>query len=202
MEFAYANDIILGHVCLRRTSLQWRHECDDVSNHHCFDCLLNSKCRSKKTSWLRITGLCAENPSVDYPLQRSSNAKNIPYNDVIIYMCDLCFFLQTAQLYNNWMMNLNCSLWHYFSEKKQLKSLWYNGGKIYYSCIKSFIGNVVRCWRIHCGWQSEQIISRLVKVFPWMTIFITPIKKSVLHLKKLPLQGVYIVNKIRHVIFS
>ena len=41
--------------------LQWRHNgCDGVSNHRRIDCLLNpmSRRRSKKTSMLRVTGLC------------------------------------------------------------------------------------------------------------------------------------------------
>ena len=44
-------------------TLQWYHNGrDGVSNHQPHDCLLNrlSRCRSKKTSKLRITGLCAE----------------------------------------------------------------------------------------------------------------------------------------------
>ena len=41
--------------------LQWRHNgCDYVSNHQAHDCLLNRLFRriSKKTSKLRVTGLC------------------------------------------------------------------------------------------------------------------------------------------------
>ena len=42
-------------------ALQWRHyERDGVSNHQNHDCLLNSlfRCRLKKVSKLRVTGLC------------------------------------------------------------------------------------------------------------------------------------------------
>ena len=45
-------------------SLQWRHnERDGVSNHKPYDCLLNRlfRRRSKKTSKLRVTGLCGGN---------------------------------------------------------------------------------------------------------------------------------------------
>ena len=44
-------------------SLQWRHNGgDSVSNHHPHDCLLNGlfRGRSKKTSKLRVPGLCAD----------------------------------------------------------------------------------------------------------------------------------------------
>ena len=45
-------------------SLQWRHNgCDSVSNHQPHDCFLNRlfRRRSKKTSKLRVTGLCEGN---------------------------------------------------------------------------------------------------------------------------------------------
>ena len=46
-------------------SLQWRHnERKSVSKHRRLDCLRNRlfRCGSKKTSKLRVTGRCAENP--------------------------------------------------------------------------------------------------------------------------------------------
>ena len=62
--------------------LQWRHnERDDVSNHQRFDCLLNRlfRRRSKKTSKLRVTGLCEGNSPVtgEFPAPRASNAENV-----------------------------------------------------------------------------------------------------------------------------
>ena len=59
---------------------QWRHnERDGVSNHQCLHCLLNHlfRRRSKKTSKLRVTGLCEGNPPVTggFPSQRVSNAE-------------------------------------------------------------------------------------------------------------------------------
>ena len=63
-------------------SLQWRHNgYDNVSNHQPHDCLLNSlfKGRSKKTSKLRATGLCAGNSLVtgEFPAKMASNAENV-----------------------------------------------------------------------------------------------------------------------------
>ena len=61
-------------------SLQWRHNghCG-VSNHQTRDRLLNSLFthRSKKTSKLRVTGLCAGNLPVtgEFPAQMASNAE-------------------------------------------------------------------------------------------------------------------------------
>ena len=63
-------------------ALQWRHNGGDgVSNHHPDDCLLDRlfRCRSKKTSKLRFTGLCAGNSPVtgECPAQTASNAENV-----------------------------------------------------------------------------------------------------------------------------
>ena len=70
--------LICSHVI--RHSLQWRHNGhDSVSNHQPHDCLLNRlfRRRSKKTSKLRVTGLCAGNSPVtgEFPTQRASNAE-------------------------------------------------------------------------------------------------------------------------------
>ena len=69
--------------------LQWRHnELDGVSKHQPHDCLLNRlfRRRSKKTSKLRVTGLCAGNSSGtgEFPTQRASNAENVTFDDVIM----------------------------------------------------------------------------------------------------------------------
>ena len=62
--------------------LRWRHNgYDSVSNHQPHDCLLNRLFRrkSKKTSKLRVTGLCAGNSpgTGEFPAQRTSNAENV-----------------------------------------------------------------------------------------------------------------------------
>ena len=65
-----------------RWPLQWRHvERDGVSNHQPHDCLLNRlfRRRSKKTSKLRVTGLCEGNSpgTGEFPAQRASYAENV-----------------------------------------------------------------------------------------------------------------------------
>ena len=62
-------------------SLRWRHNGHDgVSNHQHHHCLLNHLfgCRSKKTSKLRVTGLCVGNSpgTGEFPAQRTSDAEN------------------------------------------------------------------------------------------------------------------------------
>ena len=64
------------------TTLLWRHnDHDGVSNHQPRGCLLNRlfRRRWKKTSKLRVTGLCAGNSpgTGEFPAQRASNAKNV-----------------------------------------------------------------------------------------------------------------------------
>ena len=61
--------------------LQWRHNGRDcVSNHQPRDCLLNRlfRGRSKKTSQLHVTGLCAGNSpgTGEFSAQMASNAEN------------------------------------------------------------------------------------------------------------------------------
>ena len=63
-------------------ALQWRHnERDGVSNHQPHGCLLNRLFgrRSKKTSKLRVTGLCKGNSPVtgEFPVQRASHTENV-----------------------------------------------------------------------------------------------------------------------------
>ena len=63
-------------------TLQWRHNGrDGISNHHSHDYLLNRlfRCRSKKTSKLRVIGLSDGNPPVtgEFPKQRASDAENV-----------------------------------------------------------------------------------------------------------------------------
>ena len=77
-------------VALGYISLQWRHnESDSVPNHRRLDCLLSCLFirRSKKTSKLRVTGLCGGNtlvtggPSHKGPVTR----KVFPHDDGIMF---------------------------------------------------------------------------------------------------------------------
>ena len=75
----------IRHVTLwvRCLPLQWRHNGrDGVSNHQPYNCLLDHlfRRRSKKTSKLRVTGLCEGNSPVtgEFPAQMTSNSENVP----------------------------------------------------------------------------------------------------------------------------
>ena len=63
-------------------TLQWHHNVhDSISNHQPHDCLLNHlfRHRSKKTSKLHVTGLCARNSpgTGEFPAQMASYTENV-----------------------------------------------------------------------------------------------------------------------------
>ena len=76
------NQLSSDTVNVSLSSLRWRHnELDGVSDHQPHDCLLNRLFgrRSKKTSKLRVTGLCAGNSpgTGEFSAQMASNAENV-----------------------------------------------------------------------------------------------------------------------------
>ena len=63
-------------------ALQWHHNGrDSISNHQSRECLLSRliRRRSKKTSKLHVTGLCAGNSpeTGEFPAKRTSNVENV-----------------------------------------------------------------------------------------------------------------------------
>ena len=85
------------HICgwgLAQTylALQWRHnDHDGVSNHQPHGCLLNRlfRRRSKKTSKLRVTGICVGNSPgpVNSPHKGPVTRKMFPFDDDIKRKC-------------------------------------------------------------------------------------------------------------------
>ena len=78
-------------------SLQWHHnKHDGVSNHQPQYCVLNClfTCRSKKTSKLRVTGLCEGNSpeTGKFPAKRASNAENVSiwWRHHVLHMLPTC----------------------------------------------------------------------------------------------------------------
>ena len=68
-------------------SLRWCHNGrDSVSNHQPHDCLLNRlfRRRSKKTSKLRVTGLCVGNSPGNSPHKWPVTRKMFQFDDVIM----------------------------------------------------------------------------------------------------------------------
>ena len=85
------NDLPVVMLCYLICSLQWRHNGrDGISNHQSHHCLLNClfRRRSKKTSKLLVTGLCAKNSPVtsEFPAQlRPVTRKMFPFDDGIMW---------------------------------------------------------------------------------------------------------------------
>ena len=82
-------------------TLRWRHNGrDSVSNHQPRDCLLNRlfRYKSKKTSQLRVTGLCVGNSpgTGEFPAQMASNAENFSiwwrHHEYVIELGQHCAF--------------------------------------------------------------------------------------------------------------
>ena len=88
-------------------TLQWGHNGHDgISNHQPYDYLLNRlfRCRSKKTSKLRVTGLCAGNSPVtgEFPAQRASKVENVS-----IWWChheNMCDFFNPSRSSDVYML--------------------------------------------------------------------------------------------------
>ena len=86
------------------TPLRWRHnEHGGVSNHQPHHCLLYRLfgCRSKKTSKLGVTGLCAGNSpgTGEFPAQMASNAEMFPFDDVImLYVVTYLYYMDPPEL--------------------------------------------------------------------------------------------------------
>ena len=97
-QFVHVGLIVNKQTCLGakngkcycpNLSLRWRHsDCDGVSNHQPHGCLLNRlfRRRSKKTSKLRVAGLCVGNSPgpVNSPHKGPVTRKMFPLDDVIM----------------------------------------------------------------------------------------------------------------------
>ena len=84
-EFSCCRGCKLPHHT--HSPLELRHsERDSFSDHQPHDCLLNRlfRRRSKKTSKLRVTGLCAGNSpgTGEFPAQKAVTRKMFPFDDV------------------------------------------------------------------------------------------------------------------------
>ena len=109
------------NIIILPQSLQWGHnERDGVSNHQPHGCLLNRlfRRRSKKTSKLRLTGLCAGNSPAtgEFPAQMASNAENVSiwwlhHDSPYVMITDLYTFLLSI----NDIYAIN---WHTFGQNK------------------------------------------------------------------------------------
>ena len=97
------------HENTGKFALQWHHnDHDGVSNHQPRGCLLNRlfRRRSKKTSRLRVTGLCVGNSTgpVNSPHKGPVTRKMFPFDDVIM---DFTFHYLSQHFSNTFLCNSN-----------------------------------------------------------------------------------------------
>ena len=107
---------------VKHTTLQWRHnERHGVSNHQPHHCLRNRlfRRRSKKTSKLRVTGLCAGKSPVtgEFPAQRASYVENVSiwwrHHEIpwrLNKMIDILQTLLAYVIYQNIYIHIDMSL--------------------------------------------------------------------------------------------
>ena len=119
------------HSPTKVLSLKWRHnDHDSVSNHQPHGCLLNRlfRRRSKKTSKLRVTGLCVGNSPalVNSPHKWPVTRKMLPFDDVIMeytrryYGANVKLFFQLLPLNGKITVYLYCPWWHYKNTAMQI----------------------------------------------------------------------------------
>ena len=150
--------------------LWWRnHGRDGVSNHKPHHCLLNRlfRRRSKKTSKLRVTGLCAGNwPGTgEFPGQMASNAENVSiwwrhhavwhlcslhgsmFNGKLLY-CFSCKIIIRPGL--EYLANFLCSIiaGHFVHNKK-------NVGYVLHSYLTRITADSLRC-HTHVRYQCDK----------------------------------------------
>ena len=115
-----------------RDPSQWCHnELNGISNHQCLDCLLNRvfRHRSKKTSKLRITGLCEGNSLVNSPHKGPVTRKMFPFDDIIMpcirrswghFTNDFCIIIQIQ-----WKIGFkcNCTMGYHITTKFEMITL-------------------------------------------------------------------------------
>ena len=114
----------MNHIYDHDNTLHWRHnDHGGVSNYQPHDCLLNRlfRRRSKKTSKLRVTGLCAGNSpgTGEFPTQMASNAENVS-----IWWChhDLKHIYQPTL--NKVNQHGSCFIWMYHFCSRGRDFLW------------------------------------------------------------------------------
>ena len=119
----------------RPVTLHWRHnDQDGVSNHQPHGCLLNRlfRRRSKKTSKLRVTGLCVGNSPgpVNSPQKGPVTRKMFPFDDVIMNFSHTGTVTREMFPFDDVIMNTSSILYAGITSEKY-----------FFLCGKSWIGS-------------------------------------------------------------
>ena len=151
-------------------SLQWRHNGrDSVSKHQPHGCLLNRlfRCRSKKTSKLRVTGVCGgiHRGPVNSPHKWPATRKMLPFHDVIVFFHieDTDLFILHSQYQVCWFSSIS-RLMIFITRALAAIVLTYLSKNITVSKPKGFMQitkrNERRKFSTHHWWDAEQLLSR------------------------------------------
>ena len=151
----YYNSMVEGakhaglHIHVAPNPLRWRHNWrDSVSNHQPHDCLIMRlfRRRSKKTSKVRVTGLCAVNSleTGEFPTQMASNAKVFPFEDVImIFGENLMSSVPCCKLWFGYECIWTCFLQNMFIVNKTLNRNVYTVPMKYLSSMYFYYCNLL-----------------------------------------------------------
>ena len=136
--------------------LQWRHNGHDgVSNHQPDDSLLNLsfRRRSKKSSKLRVAGLCEGNSSVtgEFPARRASNMENVSI----------------------W--------WRHHDGTVTATSFIHSENNKFRNIVYQWVPNGIKIWLILKLWQEkEPFITRITNSLYWMALWFNNIIISII----------------------
>ena len=140
---------------LYQLSLHWRHnDHDSVSNHQPHGCLLKRlfRRRSKKTSKLRVTGLCVGNSPgpVNSPHKGPVTRKMFQFDDAIMFIP---------------FVHRSCICWGILSKIKLIHRLNWNSGRMRFQFETYLV------WIVYCKgpgtWSLETPINYRVDLNHW-----------------------------------
>ena len=150
--------------------LQWRHNGrNSVSNHQPHDCLPNRlfRRRSKKTSKLRVTGLCAGNSpgTGEFPHKWPVTRKMFPFDDVIMIIIpgvaiDPCSAVKMMTSWHGDVSGITVLLWG-----ESISNLWNSPHQG--SVMQSLNTLLMLSWRSF--WTNHRMTSEIRRLKPYIT---------------------------------
>ena len=150
---------------LRHKTLECHHNGrDSVSNHQPHDCLLNRllRCRSKKTSKLRVTGLCSGNSPgpVNSPHKRLVTRKVFPFDDVIM---EKVFSLRWHCLKTVWLRRRLFYRCYYCFMPREGRHFWVNTYNVIMTVLsRHVLGGLCLPALTHWGRRTHLCTSELI----------------------------------------
>ena len=168
--------------------ITWRHnERDGVSNHQPHHCSFNRlfKRRSKKTSKLRVTGLCAGNSPVagEFPAQMASNAEifsiwwrhHVTQVSLQLSCCDICqirmWYSIDDQRFCNLKKNIeNSGVWELAWQSPSIITPWdlsmQSDGHVQVSYVRHWYHEVLTHW--DSGKKAAILQTTFSNIFLWI----------------------------------